>query len=56
MESGENQSMLNTNHKKIIQSHVLDYLKLSQDIQEEIKSYVGKLDLMTKGLSVCLDN
>jgi hypothetical protein len=33
---------------------LLYYLKLSQEIQEDIKTYVNKLDIMTKGLSDCL--
>jgi len=34
---------------------LLDYLKLSQTIQEEIDNYMEKLDKMTEGLEKCLD-
>lgn len=35
---------------------LLEYLKLSEGIQDEIKGYVEKLDKMTKGLEDCLQN
>jgi len=34
---------------------LIDYLKLSETIQEEIDNYVTKLDKMTSGLEKCLD-
>jgi hypothetical protein len=35
---------------------LLDYLNLSTNIQNEIKTHVDKLDLMTKGLADCIKN
>ena len=37
-------------------STLLDYLDLSNNIQNEIKTHTDKLDMMTKGLADCLKN
>ena len=47
------ESLICTSNSQV--NALLEYLKLSEGIQEEIKEYVNKLDVMTKGLSDCLD-
>jgi hypothetical protein len=49
----EMENLINLSSQQV--STLIDYLNLSQNIQSEIKSYVMKLDNMTKGLSDCLD-
>lgn len=51
--SDEMESLICTSNSQV--NALLEYLKLSEGIQEEIKEYVNKLDVMTKGLSDCLD-
>lgn len=51
--SDEMESLICTSNSQV--NALLEYLKLSEGIQEEIKEYVNKLDIMTKGLSDCLD-
>lgn len=52
--SEEMENLIETSNNQV--STLLDYLNLSQSIQNEIKSYVNKLDKMTQGLSDCLDD
>lgn len=51
--SDEMESLICSSNSQI--NALLEYLKLSEGIQEEIKGYVNKLDIMTKGLSDCLE-
>ena len=51
--SDEMESLICTSNSQV--NALLEYLKLREGIQEEIKEYVNKLDVMTKGLSDCLD-
>ena len=50
--SDEMESLICSSNSQV--NALLEYLKLSEGIQEEIKGYVNKLDIMTKGLSECL--
>ncbi len=50
--SNEMQGLILSSNTEV--TSFIDYLKLSESIQEEIKMYVEKLDKMTKGLSDCL--
>ena len=52
--SDEMESLICSSNSQV--NALLEYLKLSEGIQEEIKGYVNKLDVMTKGLSDCLSD
>ena len=52
--SEEMESLICTSNSQV--NALLEYLKLSEGIQQEIKTYVNKLDIMTKGLNDCLED